>query len=120
MPERHVCWSDPDCILYGTPGAARLFKEFAKANANFEVKAAAFEGELIPAAQIDRLATLPTLEEALARLMSTMKEAAAGKLVRTWLLFATRKKRLKARFFSSYLLTYKLLLILRNNCHVYH
>ena len=66
------------------PGAAaRLFKEFAKANANFEVKAAAFEGELIPAAQIDRLATLPTYEEALARLMSTMKEAAAGKLVRT-------------------------------------
>ncbi len=30
------------------PGAAaRLFKEFAKANAKFEVKAAAFEGELI-------------------------------------------------------------------------
>ncbi|MDU4291555.1 50S ribosomal protein L10 [Mixta calida] len=38
---------------------------------------------LFPAAQIDRLATLPTYEEALARLMSTMKEAAAGKLVRT-------------------------------------
>ncbi|MCH8537187.1 MAG: 50S ribosomal protein L10, partial [Alkalimonas sp.] len=29
------------------------------------------------------LATLPTYEEALARLMSTMKEAAGGKLVRT-------------------------------------
>lgn len=42
-----------------------------------------FEGELITAANIDRLATLPTYEEALARLMSTMKEAAAGKLVRT-------------------------------------
>ncbi|MGT8871563.1 50S ribosomal protein L10 [Escherichia coli] len=79
-----VCWSDPDCILYGTPGAAaRLFKEFAKANAKFEVKAAAFEGELIPASQIDRLATLPTYEEAIARLMATMKEASAGKLVRT-------------------------------------
>ncbi len=39
VPERRVCWSDPDCILYGTPGAAaRLFKEFAKANAKFEVK----------------------------------------------------------------------------------
>ena len=62
---------------------ARLFKEFAKANAKFEVKAAAFEGELITADNIDRLATLPTYEEALARLMSTMKEAAAGKLVRT-------------------------------------
>ncbi|WP_158781633.1 50S ribosomal protein L10 [Pantoea sp. BAV 3049] len=76
----------PTLIAYSMehPGAAaRLFKEFAKANAKFEVKAAAFEGELISAANIDRLATLPTYEEALARLMSTMKEAAAGKLVRT-------------------------------------
>jgi len=65
------------------PGAAaRLFKEFAKANPAFEIKAAAFEGELIPANQIDRLATLPTYEEAIARLMSTMKEASAGKLAR--------------------------------------
>ncbi|AKJ43368.1 50S ribosomal protein L10 [Pragia fontium] len=66
------------------PGAAaRLFKAFAKDNAKFEVKAAAFEGELISAANIDRLATLPTYDEAIARLMGTMKEAAAGKLVRT-------------------------------------
>ncbi|MBX6970190.1 50S ribosomal protein L10 [Providencia rettgeri] len=66
------------------PGAAaRLFKEFAKANQAFEIKAAAFEGELIQAKDIDRLATLPTYEEAIARLMATMKEAAAGKLVRT-------------------------------------
>ncbi|MDX7527901.1 50S ribosomal protein L10, partial [Enterobacter hormaechei] len=48
-----------------------------------EIKAAAFEGEFIPGSNIDRLATLPTYEEAIARLMSTMKEAAAGKLVRT-------------------------------------
>lgn len=66
------------------PGAAaRLFKEFAKGNDKFSIKGGAFQGEFIPAAQIDRLATLPTYEEALARLMSTMKEAAAGKLVRT-------------------------------------
>ncbi|OAT31465.1 50S ribosomal protein L10 [Proteus myxofaciens] len=66
------------------PGAAaRLFKDFAKANPAFEIKAAAFEGEFIPGSNIDRLATLPTYEEAIARLMSTMKEAAAGKLVRT-------------------------------------
>ncbi|EKT61055.1 50S ribosomal protein L10 [Providencia sneebia] len=66
------------------PGAAaRLFKEFAKANPAFEIKAAAFEGELILAKDIDRLATLPTYEEAIARLMATMKEASAGKLVRT-------------------------------------
>ncbi|MCK9780220.1 MULTISPECIES: 50S ribosomal protein L10 [Enterobacterales] len=66
------------------PGAAaRLFKDFAKANPAFEIKAAAFEGEFIPGSNIDRLATLPTYDEAIARLMSTMKEASAGKLVRT-------------------------------------
>ncbi|AWX13975.1 50S ribosomal protein L10 [Mergibacter septicus] len=66
------------------PGAAaRLFKEFAKANDKFEIKGAAFEGEFIEAKAIDRLATLPTYEEAIARLMGTMKEASAGKLVRT-------------------------------------
>ena len=66
------------------PGAAaRLFKDFAKANPAFEIKAAAFEGEFIPGSNIDRLATLPTYDEAIARLMATMKEASAGKLVRT-------------------------------------
>ena len=66
------------------PGAAaRLFKEFAKTQKAFEVKAMAYEGEFIPATDIDRLATLPTYDEAIAKLMATMKEAAAGKLVRT-------------------------------------
>lgn len=66
------------------PGAAaRLLKDFAKANEAFEIKGLAFEGEFIEAAQIDRLATLPTYDEAIAKLMATIKEAAAGKLVRT-------------------------------------
>ncbi len=74
------------------PGAAaRLFKEFAKNQKAFEVKALAYEGELIPAKDIDRLASLPTYEEALAKLMATMKEASAGKLVRT--LAALRDKK---------------------------
>lgn len=74
------------------PGAAaRLFKDFAKANDKFSIKGGAFQGEFIPAAQIDRLATLPTYEEALAKLMATMKEASAGKLVRT--LAALRDKK---------------------------
>lgn len=76
----------PTMIAYSMehPGAAaRLFKEFAKANASFEIKALAYEGELIPTSQIDRLATLPTYEESLTRLILTMKESAAGKLVRT-------------------------------------
>ena len=63
------------------PGAgARIFKEFAKENEKFELKAAAFEGEVV---DVNMLATLPTYDEAIAKLMSVMKEAAAGKLVRT-------------------------------------
>jgi large subunit ribosomal protein L10 len=63
------------------PGAgARIFKAFAKGNDNLELKSAAFEGEVV---DITMLATLPTYDEAIARLMSVMKEAAAGKLVRT-------------------------------------
>lgn len=66
------------------PGAAaRLLKVFAKNNANFKVKVAAFKGKIIPASQIDCLATLPTYGEAIVRLVSAMKEASAGKLVRT-------------------------------------
>ncbi|SFC47119.1 large subunit ribosomal protein L10 [Marinospirillum celere] len=66
------------------PGAAaRLFKDFAKDQKEFEVKAMAYEGEIIPAKDIDRLASLPTYDEAIAKLMATMKEASAGKLVRT-------------------------------------
>ena len=63
------------------PGAAAcIFKEFAKKNAKFEVKGGAFEGNMV---SVDMLATLPTYDEAIAKLMSVMKEAAAGKLVRT-------------------------------------
>ncbi|GAB3021183.1 50S ribosomal protein L10 [Bowmanella dokdonensis] len=63
------------------PGAAaRIFKDFAKDNKAFELKGAAFNGETV---NFELLASLPTYDEAIARLMSTMKEAAAGKLVRT-------------------------------------
>lgn len=63
------------------PGAAaRILSKFAKGNDKFELKAAAFEGAVV---DIAMLASLPTYEEALAKLMSCMKEAAAGKLVRT-------------------------------------
>ncbi|TKB49568.1 50S ribosomal protein L10 [Ferrimonas aestuarii] len=79
-------FSGPTLIAFSNehPGAAaRLFKDFAKQEEAFEVKALAYEGELIPADQIDRLAKLPTYDEAIAQLMMTMKEASAGKLVRT-------------------------------------
>ena len=66
------------------PGAAaRIFKNFAKTCNTFKVKALAFEGKAYSSEDIDVLATLPTYDEAIAQLMATMKEAAAGKLVRT-------------------------------------
>jgi large subunit ribosomal protein L10 len=73
----------PTLIAFSTehPGAAaRILKDFAKANKAFEIKGAAFEGAV---ADVEVLASLPTYEEGLAKLMSCMKEAAAGKLVRT-------------------------------------
>ena len=63
------------------PGAgARVLNDFAKGNDKFELKSAAFEG-----AQVDiaMLASLPTYDEAIAMMMRVMKEASAGKLVRT-------------------------------------
>ena len=63
------------------PGAgARILGEFAKKNEKLELKAAMFEGELTP---VDLLASLPTYNEAIAKLMMVLKEASAGKLVRT-------------------------------------
>lgn len=66
------------------PGAAaRLFKDFAKQNENFEVKALSVGGKLLAAEQIDALAKLPTRDEALARLASVMI-APVTKLTRTF------------------------------------
>lgn len=73
----------PSLIAFSSdhPGAAaRILSDFAKKNDKLEIRAAAFEGVLTDVAV---LASLPTYDEAIAKLMSVMKEAAAGKLVRT-------------------------------------
>lgn len=65
------------------PGAAaRLIRDFSKNNEKLVVKALAFEGQLMQARDLDRLASLPTRDEALATLMAVMK-APITKLVRT-------------------------------------
>lgn len=83
----YACLQDsfkgPSIIAFSTehPGAgARILQNFAKGNDNFELKAAAFEGEIVDVAM---LASLPTFDEAIAKLMAGLKEAAAGKLCRT-------------------------------------
>ncbi len=76
-------FAGPTLIAFSNehPGAgARILKAFAKDNDKMELKAAAFEGEVT---DIALLASLPTYDEAIARLMSVLKEASAGKLVRT-------------------------------------
>lgn len=83
----YACLTDsfvgPSIIAFSTehPGAgARILRDFAKDNDKLELKAAAFEGVLV---DVNMLATLPTKDEAIAKLMSVLKEASAGKLVRT-------------------------------------
>ncbi len=66
------------------PGAAaRLFKDFAKEQEKFEVKALAVGGQMLEASQIDALAKLPTRDQALGMLASVMI-APVTKLVRTF------------------------------------
>ena len=74
-------------LVYGfsmeDPGAvARVMSEFSKENDQFEVKMVSLGGDLLPAGEIDRLAKMPTKDQAIAILMGTMK-APVEKLVRT-------------------------------------
>ncbi len=66
------------------PGAAaRLLQDFSKVNKEFEIKALSVGGELLGAEQIDRLAKLPTRDQALGMLASVI-QAPITKLVRTF------------------------------------
>lgn len=66
------------------PGAcARLFKDFAKENDEFDIKVLAVGGEMLEADKIDVLAKLPTRDQALASLAAVMI-APVTKLVRTF------------------------------------
>lgn len=65
------------------PGsAARVVSEFRKDNEALKVTAISFNGQLLPGEQLDRLAKLPTHDEALSLLMRVMK-APIEKLART-------------------------------------
>ena len=65
------------------PGAAaRVLKDFAKENDKLVIKALSVSGQLLAASELDRLASLPTKEQAISMLMSVMK-APVTKLART-------------------------------------
>ena len=60
------------------PGAAgRLIKEFAKGNDKLQPKVVAVGGQLYPASHVEVLASLPTLDQALAMLARVLAEPAS-------------------------------------------
>jgi len=76
------------------PGAAaRVFKEFVKDNDKLVVKVLAIGGKVLPPADLERLANMPTKEQAISMLMACLKapldkfartlNEIPGKLVRT-------------------------------------
>ena len=66
------------------PGsAARLLRDYIKESDQLEVKALSIGGDLLSADALERVAQLPTKDEALAILMAIMQEPVA-KLVRTF------------------------------------
>lgn len=76
------------------PGsAARVIKEYAKTTSRLEVRAVAIGGQVYGATELDRVASLPTRDEALAQLAGTLRapldkfartlNEVPGKLVRT-------------------------------------
>ncbi len=62
--------------------AARVMRDFAKTNDKLDIKLAAFGGQVMEGSEIDVLASLPTRDEALSKLLSVLL-APASKLVRT-------------------------------------
>ena len=60
------------------PGAAgRLIKEFAKGNDKLKAQVVAMGGQVYPASHVDVLASLPTLDQALAMLARVLSEPAS-------------------------------------------
>ncbi len=96
LMSRAVVGTDYECVkdalkgpmLYAfsqeDPGAAgRLIKEFVKANDKLVPKVVAVGGQMYPGSHLERLASLPTREQALAMLLGVM-QAPITKMVRTF------------------------------------
>ena len=77
-------WSGP--LLYGfsaDPVApAKVMANFAKTNPQLVIKAGAMPNNVLDVAGVEKLATMPSRDELLAKLMATMNEPVA-KFVRT-------------------------------------
>jgi large subunit ribosomal protein L10 len=71
------CWRFP-----GDPVRRRVAKDFAKEHDKFQVTMLSVGGQLLEPSAIDRLAKLPTRQQAISLLMSVM-QAPVAKFVRT-------------------------------------
>lgn len=106
LARRAVQGTDFECMSEGFVGplvlafsqedpgsAARVLKDFGKSHDKLQVKLVAMSGQLMDASALDRLASLPSREQALSLLMATMRapldkfartlNEVPGKLVRT-------------------------------------
>lgn len=95
LVRRAVEGTDFECLSEGLVGpllfafsvedpgaAARLIKDYAKSNDKLIAKLVAFNANLYDVSELERLASLPTKEQALSMLLGTMK-APIEKFVRT-------------------------------------
>jgi large subunit ribosomal protein L10 len=95
LARRAVAGTEFECMQDGLTGplvlafsreepgaAARLVKDFAKQHDKLVPRVVAFGGQMLTASDLDRLASLPTREQALSLLMAVMK-APVEKFVRT-------------------------------------
>jgi len=106
LARRAVEGTDFECMQQGLVGplvlafsqedpgaAARLLKGFAKTHEKLQVKLVSFGGQMLGANDLDRLASMPTRDQAISLLMAVMKapldkfartlNEVPGKLVRT-------------------------------------
>ena len=95
LARRAVEGTDFECMKEGLQGplvlafsqedpgaAARVVKAFAKDHEKLVAKLVSIGGAVLPSSDLERLASLPTLDEARAMLLGVM-QAPASKLVRT-------------------------------------
>ncbi len=95
LAKRAVLGTDFECMVESFSGplvmafskedpgaAARVIKDFAKENSKLVVKAVSVGGQLLGPQDLERLASLPTKDQAIAMLMSVM-QAPISKFVRT-------------------------------------
>ena len=95
LAKRAVAGTEFECMQDGLTGplllafsqeepgaAARLVKDFAKEHDKLVPRLVAFGGEMLSASDLERLASMPTRDQALSMLMAVMK-APVEKLART-------------------------------------